>query len=100
MQYTILNTKGKAETFDGKPSLSDLQKAVGGCIETIPMFTSYRGKPCVAYCNEEGKLNGLPFNFEATELWVQNAVDNGAMNVTDVLLGDIVTGTKTELATL
>ena len=48
----------------------DLQKAVGGgYIETIPYFETYEGQACVAFCNEEGKLNDLAFNLPATVLW-------------------------------
>jgi hypothetical protein len=50
---------------DGKKfKLEELQKAVGGSIELVP-GTGRRGKPS-AYCNEEGRLDNLPFNFHAS----------------------------------
>lgn len=49
--------------------LDALQSAVGGHIESIPYFSKYDGAPCVAFCNEEGKLEGLPVNATATALW-------------------------------
>lgn len=50
---------------DGKKfSLEELQKFVGGHIEKVP-GTARRGKP-VAYCNEDGRSAGLPFNFSAS----------------------------------
>lgn len=56
------------------PKLAQLQKAVGGYIETVPYFTNFthggvkyqRGK---AFANEEGLLKGLPFNNTATNAW-------------------------------
>lgn len=41
-------------------SLRNLQKTVGGYIETVTFF--YEGKPVVVICNEEGRLLGLPYN--------------------------------------
>lgn len=58
---TILTTK--AEEY------SAMVKAVGGYIETIPHFTTYAGRSCLAYCNEEGRLIALPLNLHATILW-------------------------------
>jgi hypothetical protein len=55
------------------PSLEFLQKAVGGHIEAIPGFAriKYGGetRACAAFCNEEGKLEGLSPNYRATALW-------------------------------
>lgn len=50
----------------GKFSLSELQAAVGGLIEIVPMK---RGNGhATMYVNEEGKLLHLPPNARATEL--------------------------------
>jgi hypothetical protein len=79
------------------PALAALQRGVGGgTIEVVPYFTRYdaepgygpyKGEPCVAFCNEEGKLNGLPINFRATALWhAQEPRFIGR----DVLVGPIV----------
>jgi hypothetical protein len=68
--------------------LPDLQKAVGGYIEQVPGFHCYLVEgvpmPCVALCNEEGKLHNLPLNEKATRLWRQQ------WRTTDVLVGDVV----------
>jgi hypothetical protein len=68
-----------------QPSAEILQKIVGGWIELVPYFTAYDGVPCIAFCNEEGKLKNLPYNPHATRLW-QKAVDGP---VDDVLVGTI-----------
>ncbi|HSW91759.1 MAG TPA: DUF3846 domain-containing protein [Candidatus Saccharimonadales bacterium] len=91
--------------------LEALQKAVGGYIEAVPHFDSYKGEIATMYCNEESKLqsNWLDtYNEEATRLWAE------AMGITlpkemswkepitvgsfigDILVGDciIVTGTR------
>ena len=44
-----------------KFTLEELQRLVGGYIERVPMSN---GKSM--YVNEEGKLNGLPYNEKAT----------------------------------
>lgn len=38
-------------------SLSELQEAVGGYIETVTF-----AEDCCIICNEEGRLQGLPYN--------------------------------------
>ena len=39
------------------PMLENLQKTVGGYIETVTI-----AEDCVIICNEEGRLLGLPYN--------------------------------------
>jgi hypothetical protein len=55
------------------PPLDRLQEAVGGYIEVVPHFTTLGvagdSVPCLAYCDEEGKLNHKPVNPAATRLW-------------------------------
>lgn len=92
----IIKTDGsrvEKEWSDGlRPSLDELQAAVGGYIEAVPHVEQYKDQPAVMYCNEEGKLSGLPYNYAATALWYE------AMEqvVADALVGDciIVTGSK------
>jgi hypothetical protein len=67
------------------PPIEELQKAVGGYIETVPYFTKYKDKQCVAFCNEEGKLKGLPYNSRATNDWGRNTPLSD-----DVLVGPVV----------
>lgn len=67
--------------------LEDLRSAVGGSIETVPYWTTHEGKPCVAFCNEEGKLRELPLNGMATIQWY---TDTPSMRGRDVLVGDVI----------
>ena len=50
---------------DRKPTLSEAQKIVGGLVEMVRSPTKPDWQILV---NEEGLLEGLPFNAEATEL--------------------------------
>lgn len=79
---TILETPIKEP-----PSLDVLQKAVGGHIECVPYFTRYGEERCIAFCNEEGKLEGLPPNPVAQNLW-EKAVGDGLLG--DFLVGNIL----------
>lgn len=68
----------------GPPELAVLQGFVGGYIEAVPNFKSILWPPhslasdnetpmvlrrCVAFCNEDGKANGLPRNNLADLYW-------------------------------
>lgn len=68
------------------PKLEEYQQIVGGYIEVVPYFDRYEDGGCVAFCNEEGKLEGLPLNATATKLWI----DLLGYDPGDVLTGDIV----------
>lgn len=86
---------------DGEAVLGLLQKAVGGYIEAVPFWDRYEGEQSVAFCNEEGKLETMPLNAKATDLWY--AILNGkGFVVKDYLVGDIavVVGTHAELRKL
>jgi hypothetical protein len=85
----------------GAPSLSDLQKAVAGFIEAVPGFDTIEhdgaARPCVAFCNEDGKGDGLPVNNLATVLWDQALRRGGGRGLlqpngvpADVLVGPVV----------
>ena len=73
------------------PSLSYMRDAVGGSIESVPYFNSIVvfGKrwPCVAFCDEEGKIKEKEVNVRAQWLWLQQ---RGAVVIHDVLVGDIL----------
>lgn len=73
-------------TFTSSIPLSVLNAAVGGSIETVPYWNTHRGLPCVAFCNEEGKLKGLPYNVRANIAWLQER----SHDVDDILVGDII----------
>lgn len=72
------------------PSLEELQVLVGGWIEAVPGLKTVTrlGKrlPCAAFCNEEGKLDGLPLNHAATAIWHAAAP---AFSGVDVLMGTV-----------
>jgi len=72
----------------GDMILPALQGIVGGYIEIVPFFSTWHGERCVVFCNEHGKLNGLPMNVRATAFWLQQ------YPTSDYLVGDvaIVTG--------
>ncbi len=74
------------------PGLQDLKDIVGGWLETVPYFTTYEGNPCIAFCNEEGKLPhfDLPFNATATRLWAKSVISStGQTRINDHLVGSI-----------
>lgn len=82
----IVKTSGEVEVRDldlqqDMAGLRTLQDAVGGYIEGIV------GNGWNGYCNEEGKLLGLPFNRVATAL-ASYAGWTGAG--ADVLCGDVI----------
>lgn len=59
------------------PNYRDLQRAVGGSIETVPHLhrLTHDGRRYTrgtAYVSETGKLNGLPLNRLATAVWLEN----------------------------
>lgn len=90
----------RVQDFNRAIALEDLTEAVGGHIEVVPHFNTfgYRGTvmKCVAFCNEEGKLNGLPVNPLANVLW-ERALNRAGNSLyppagkvpADVLVGDI-----------
>jgi hypothetical protein len=73
----------------GVPRLEALKAGIGGgYIEVVPYFTRYRGERCVAFCDEDGKLHGLPVNRVATALWYAQLTEPLALR--DYLVGPIV----------
>jgi len=59
--------------------LETLQEAVGGLIQAVDLTPSL-----TMWCNEEGKLIGLPVNPVATAMWTRY------FGETDVIVGDVV----------
>ena len=86
---TIIQVDGavSSEELAAPPALEELQRGVGGDIELVPYFTKYEGKPCVAFCDEDGKRKGLPINDHATALWHALVA---ALRGRDVLVGPVV----------
>jgi len=87
----IYKTDGTVEyrKYTAAPSLKGLQEAVGGYLETVPYFSTHKGMKCVAFCNEEGKLNKLPLNITATKLWYGEMGTRYHL-ISDVLVGDVI----------
>jgi len=60
-----------------------LSGAVGGMVQAVPLSDS----GMTLWCNDEGKLIGLPYNAKATNVWVKY------WGQTDVMVGNcVVTG--------
>jgi ABC-type glycerol-3-phosphate transport system substrate-binding protein len=87
---TIIQVDGavSSEELAAAPHLEDLQSWLGGgFIELVPYFTRYQGKPCLAFCDEDGKHKGMPINQRATALWYE--LEPRFMGM-DILVGPIV----------
>jgi len=91
--YKVDGTIEKVD-LDKPPELELLKKAVGGYIELVPGLNKIKRTPCVAFCNEEGKLQGLPLNIKATELWANSGAFKHILS--DVLCGDVIVITGDE----
>lgn len=82
--YLVLRAGGTLEVHLGaiektRPTLEDAQRHVGGWIERFE--TPTLPKDWCAFCNEEGKLKGLPPNVTATLLLPVYA--------DDIIVGDV-----------
>lgn len=90
---TTHNSSRNIKTYTTAIPLEELQTAVGGFIETVPYLSSITideigPHKCVAFCNEEGKLIGLPLNVVATKMWADQLPEHFALN--DALYGDVI----------
>lgn len=84
---TLIRSNGTTETVtpaNGRHfSLGEMQAFVGGFIEHVGIWQGHS-----YWCNEEGKLLGLPVNAEAT----------ARLGMTwDVLVGDVLVTSETEV---
>lgn len=57
MKAIIKEPGKKPRITEIENNLTALQEAVGGYIETVTL-----AKDCCIICNEEGRLQGLPYN--------------------------------------
>lgn len=72
------------------PSATTLKEAInGGYLEHIPFFDSFDGYRAIAFCDEDGKLKALPYNYMATILW-HVELDKNGVPTDDVLRGPVV----------
>ena len=88
-----VTTTGEVTELDlASDSLNKLQTAVGGWVQAIDLASDLS-----MWCNEEGKLTGLPHNPYAHYMW-----DKVFGAHTDYLVGDIVLtgGTDSEGETI
>ncbi len=88
-----VKTTGEVTELDlSSDSLNKLQTAVGGWVQAIDLASDLS-----MWCNEEGKLTGLPHNPYAQYMW-----DKVFGAHTDYLVGDIVLtgGTDSEGETI
>jgi hypothetical protein len=79
MKGTMLISEPNVRVLDEReldrvPDLLELQRLLnGGYLERVPGFTSIahggEAHRCVAFCDEDGKMKGLPVNHYATILW-------------------------------
>jgi hypothetical protein len=77
-----LDTDGVAvevEIAEEGQRLEQLQEAVGGWVEAVDLSPTL-----TMWCNEEGKLIGLPFNPLATDLWEES------FGKTDLIKGNVI----------
>ena len=77
-----LNTDGVAvevSLAEQGSQLKQLQEAVEGLVEAVDLSPTL-----TMWCNEEGKLNGLPFNSLATDLWEES------FGRTDLIKGNVI----------
>lgn len=57
-----------------------LSRSVGGMVQCVPLAESGMS----VWCNDEGKLIGLPYNEKATKLWTKY------WGNTDIMVGNVV----------
>lgn len=81
----VIDIDGSTRVLDMQPgeTLKPLQETVGGWIEAV----SSDDDTVTFWCDEEGKIKGLPMNGDATRLWWQL---NPAAAHHDVLCGPVV----------
>ena len=67
--YLVIDTDGEETHVESKekPTLGEMQKAVGGYIEVVHCL--YKDKEKQMIINEEGKLRDLELNEKATEMF-------------------------------
>jgi hypothetical protein len=79
MKAIRIDVDGKHHPL-GNLSLETLQKSVGGWVQAIESDSG----DITFWCNEEGKLTGLPVNPVATAMWTRY------FGETDVIVGNVV----------
>jgi hypothetical protein len=89
--YTIipnLLTIPEGKRLNTIPKFNEIKSGLnGGLLELVPRLNTFYGRNCVAFCDEEGKMKGLPYNMLAQTLWEQSL---GRPILEDHLVGPIV----------
>jgi hypothetical protein len=80
-------TYAEGRVLTAQPTLDMLVFGVEGHIEIVPRFNRFGGRPCIAFCNEDGKMQGKRPNHLAQILWEENV---GRIINEDQLVGNIV----------
>jgi hypothetical protein len=80
-------TYAEGKVLTTLPTLDMLVFGVEGHIEIVPYFHRFGGRTCIAFCNEEGKMQGKLPNHLAQILWEENV---GRIINEDQLVGNIV----------
>lgn len=84
---TVIHPNGDYDVSEmSELTLTTAQALCGGLVQIIPLFNKFEGRPCVAMCDEEGKLKGYPTNTRATVEWAKAAGGTGG----DYLVGPVV----------
>lgn len=85
-KFAVLKVDGNLEYHEvsSEGEYDFLSGAVGGWIQAVTLSYDENLGDLVLWCNEEGKLTGLPVNHAATRLWELY------FGKTDVIVGDVV----------
>jgi hypothetical protein len=86
----VYETDGRV--FDIKPNnnksftYEEMKGIVGGMVEIVPLPS---GRSLI--CNEEGKLDGLPENIEATKIWKEEyPIAKYPLNNDELIVGNVL----------
>ena len=83
-KFAVIKTTGEIDFQDvsSEGEYDFLSGTVGGWIQSVFLRNDF--EDFTLWCNEEGKLNGLPFNVLATDLW------ENSYGKTDMIVGNVV----------
>lgn len=92
--YRTDGTVSEVRPLNGRAfTLAELQGFVGGLIEVITFPDG--SEACL---NDEGRINGMPLNVEASRVWCQHfPLDRYPDNNPGTVYGDVVVGSAREM---
>jgi len=90
-EWLVINVDGTITRHLGnrRPSYEQIRKIVD-MVERIPEFKRYEDRPCVAYCDENGKTKNLLLNELATTAWHEQLAKTGRPFDPVLLVGPVV----------